>query len=475
VTGPRTIVDVMSGLWAQFFPLPSFKPWLLCAAAMHGLTYGLTAADQAFVGACLGLPVDQLPRDATQRPVIIVGRRGGKGRFVSALAVFAAAFRDYSAVLAPGERGVVVIVAPDRRQCRVVFRYIKALLELTPMLAALVEGTTKDAIQLTNGIDIEVHTASFRSIRGYTVVAAILEEAGFLPPADSAEPDTELITALLPAMANVPGAFLAMISSPYARRGELWKAFAEHFGKPGAPVRVWKASTRTMNAGIPQALVDRAYQDDPAAADAEYGANFRTDAELLVSLSVLEAATMRGRHAVPRVPSVEYVAFVDPSGGSSDEMTLAVASRTAAGVAVVHALEAVAAPFNPDDVVERFAAVLRSYGLVEVTGDAYGGEWPRARFAAHGIEYRVSDKTKTEIYKAFLPLLNGGRVELLDEPRMLRQFERLERRTTRGGREVIDHPPGGKDDRANAAAGALVQATTHVVGGVGAMAMPHWL
>jgi hypothetical protein len=169
---PRTIVDVMTGLWARFFPQPSFRAWLLCAAALHGLTYGLSPADQRFIADCLGLPIDQLPRDATTRPVIIVGRRGGKGRFVSALAVFAACFRDYTGILAPGERGVVMIVAPDRRQCRVVFRYIAALIDQTPMLAGLVESRTKEAIHLTNGISIEVHTASFRSVRGYTIVAA---------------------------------------------------------------------------------------------------------------------------------------------------------------------------------------------------------------------------------------------------------------------------------------------------------------
>jgi len=58
-----------------------------------------------------------------------------------------------------------------------------------------------------------------------------------------------------------------------------------------------------------------------------------------------------------------------------------------------------------------------------------------------------------------LPALNSGRVELLDVPRLVGQLCGLERRTARGGRDTIDHPPGGRDDVANAVAGAVVLAT----------------
>jgi len=56
----------------------------------------------------------------------------------------------------------------------------------------------------------------------------------------------------------------------------------------------------------------------------------------------------------------------------------------------------------------------------------------------------------------FLPLLNTGIVDLLDHPRMINQLCSLERRTIRGGRDSIDHPPLGHDDLVNAAAGVLV-------------------
>jgi hypothetical protein len=55
-----------------------------------------------------------------------------------------------------------------------------------------------------------------------------------------------------------------------------------------------------------------------------------------------------------------------------------------------------------------------------------------------------------------LLLLNSRTVALLTNERLERQLLSLERRTTRGGRDAIDHPRGGRDDLANAVAGALV-------------------
>jgi hypothetical protein len=54
-----------------------------------------------------------------------------------------------------------------------------------------------------------------------------------------------------------------------------------------------------------------------------------------------------------------------------------------------------------------------------------------------------------------LPLINSGRVELLDHPRLVNQLCSLERRTARSGRDSIDHAPGADDDIVNAAAGAV--------------------
>jgi hypothetical protein len=103
--------------------------------------------------------------------------------------------------------------------------------------------------------------------------------------------------------------------------------------------------------------------------------------------------------------------------------------------------------------------------VTRAVGDRYAAEWPRERFKVHGIEYRIADKTKSDLYLSLLPLLNSGRIELLDHKRLVAQLCSLERRTSRAGKDSIDHPPGGaKDDVANCVAGAAVlaaQAAAH--------------
>jgi hypothetical protein len=212
-----------------------------------------------------------------------------------------------------------------------------------------------------------------------------------------------------------------------------------------------------MNPTVPQSVIDAAMESDPASAAAEYMAQFRTDVETFVARDVVEAAVIQGRHELPRVGHVRYFGFVDPSGGSSDSMTLAIAHMSGTR-AIIDAIRERRAPFSPDDVVREFATTLKSYGISKVVGDRYAAEWPRERFRVHEIEYRVADKVKSELYLALLPLLNSNRIELLDSARLVNQLIGLERKTSRAGKDTIDHIPGGHDDICNAVAGAAVLA-----------------
>ena len=73
----------------------------------------------------------------------------------------------------------------------------------------------------------------------------------------------------------------------------------------------------------------------------------------------------------------------------------------------------------------------------------------------HGIMYELSEMTKSDLYVNALPLINAGRVDLLDLLRLISQLCALERRTSRQGKDSVDHPQGGHDDVANVVAGVL--------------------
>lgn len=449
-----TILDALAdpNLFAPLFrPTGSWTAWRAFLAAV----FGLPTAPEELATFQQHTHRREAPTTAAREAWVVVGRRGGKSRLAALLVVFLACFRRYD--LAPGERGVAMVIAADRRQARVVFRYVCALFDAVPMLAALVTSRTSEALHLTNGISVEVHTASFRTVRGYTIVAAVLDEIAYWPTDDSANPDSEIVAALRPGMASIPEALLVGISSPYARRGELWRAYERHYGRDGDPVLVWQADTTSMNPSVDGDVIAAAYDDDPARAAAEYGAEFRKDVEGYVSREAVAACVVAGRRELPPVSGVRHVAFADPSGGSQDSMTLAIAHREGERV-MLDAIRERRPPFSPDAVVSEYAALLHSYGVTMVQGDRYAGEWPRERFRVHGIHYVPSAKPKSELYAALLPHLNAGRVELLDERRLVAQLLGLERRTARGGRESIDHGPNAHDDVANAVAGAVVNA-----------------
>lgn len=452
-----TILDTLADpkLFKPFFEgSEAWERWTAALAAGFGLP--MTPAQLAIYRECTGRTT--APTQQARQLWLCVGRRGGKSRLSALIAVYFACFRSYASILAPGEFARIPIIAENKDQAGVVFGYVKAMFDQIPMLNALKEHERADGFILKNRVIIQIHAASFRGTRGYTIPAAIFDEVAFWQNADkSANPDSEILKAIRPGMLTVPNAMLVGISSPHARRGILWEAYAKHYGKDDDPVLVWQAPTRTMNPTVPQDEIDLAYEEDPAAAAAEYGAEFRRDLESYVSKEVLAGATVPGRTELPPLSDTAYYAFCDPSGGSQDSMTLAIAHQEG-GVAVLDCLSEAPAPFSPETVVAEFAEIIKSYGLAGVKGDRYGGEWPAERFAKCGIGYEPSDLPKSDIYKAFLPLLNSGRAQLLDHRRMQGQLLSLERRATASGKDVIDHPRNLKDDLANAAAGALVDA-----------------
>jgi hypothetical protein len=158
-----------------------------------------------------------------------------------------AAFRDWRPKLSPGERAIVLLVAADREQAKILHRYCQGILS-PPILQSLVWNVTASEIELHGRVTIEVVTRSYRTIRGRSVCVAILDELAFWRDDDSANPDSEVLNAVRASMATFGSdAMVIAGSSPYARRGVLWDAFRRWFGKDDARNLVWRAATRTMN------------------------------------------------------------------------------------------------------------------------------------------------------------------------------------------------------------------------------------
>ena len=401
------------------------------------------------------------PTVAFKEAALVIGRRGGKSRILALIACYLGTFFDYTPFLAAGEVGTIAIIAADRKQARSIFRYVKGLLSESAHCADMIDDETSDTISLNNRISIEIHTASFRVTRGYTLLAALCDETAFWRDENSANPDTEIFRALRPGLATIPNSLLLNASSPYRRAGLLWKTHQRHYGNDDARVLVVKATTAEANPEIDTAIIAEAYDDDPESAACEYGAEFRTDIADFVSRSVVEACIEPGCHERPRLAGVYYTAFIDAAGGSgSDSMTIGISHHDKEAGPVLDALRERKPPFSPESVVHEFSALMKSYGIHMAESDKWGGDWVGEAFRKNDITVKPSAAAKSDIYRELLPLLNGHRCGLLDSPRLVTQLCGLERRTARGGKDSIDHAPtaSAHDDLANVAAGALLRA-----------------
>ena len=437
-----------------FGTLETWRPWLTALRALYGLPIRKTKSCQ-LVKQCTGRSAATLPADAFSAALYLTGRRSGKSRVSAAIAAFEAVLAGHQRKLAKGERGVVPVVAPTKNQGRIVRDYIRAIFDL-PLLQGQLAGENAEGFELRDGTRIEIMAGNFRTVRGYSLLAAVVDEVAFFGLEETSRvSDTELIRALKPSLATVGGKLIA-ISSPYARRGWSYQTFQKHHANATGSVLVWNAPSRTMNSTLPQRVVDEALAEDYQAAKSEYLGEFRDDVAAFITREIVESLVAKGcPERLPR-KEIEYLAFADLSGGRADDAALAISHRelTSRGLkVVVDYVKRWKPPFDPMSVIGQMANDLRKYNLRRVIGDNYAAEFVAKAFQANGIKYAKSELPKSSLYMELLPRLCSGLIELPDNEILISQLANLERRTRAGGRDIVDHPAGGHDDLANVVAG----------------------
>jgi hypothetical protein len=407
----------------------------------------------------------RLPDKPPRRLYLLVGRRGGKSRFLAALAVWAAALAaEWRTLMAPGESAVCALIGRDKRQAQVLRRYADGLLQ-APLLAGEIERTTQERVELRSGAVLEVVTNDHRTIRSRSAIAVLGDEASFWKSDGESEGnDEEVVAAAAPSLMTAPGGgYLVLSSTTYRKRGLMYDRYREFFGKDDGGELVWLAPSATMNASLPAADIAREVAADPVKNRAEYLSEWRDDLAGFVPADVLELATDYGVKVRPPVAdfSAKYFCFADAASGGvgGDSFAMAICRAGPDGVIYLDRLCEQEAPFNPSKTVEEFAQVARFYGC-NVMGDHFSSGFAAAEFRRHGVQFFVSPRSKSEYYLAALPLLLSGRLRLLDHEKLRKQFAQLERTAHAGGRESVDDSgrPGAHDDLSNVVAAAAVLA-----------------
>ncbi len=441
--------------------LTSWGGWLTALRLLYGLPITNSKAYR-LIEECTGRPPEALSEAGEyDTALFLTGRRSGKSRSSAVIAAYEAVLSGNHSKLAPGEEGVVAVISPSKSQSRVVKKALHSFFANSAMLQAMLVRETATEFELANRVRIQILAGDYKTVRGFTMLAVVVDEVCFFgtDTDGAAKSDSELISAVQPALLTTGGRLIA-ISSPYRRSGWAYSQWERYHGADAVSrgVLVWQAPSLTMNPMLNEEFIERRMDEDLAAARAEYFAEWRDDVAAFISRDVVEPLVVRGRVSLQPKAGNTYRAFADLSGGRSDAATLCITHRIDAERIVVDYLGAWEAPFDPTAVLNDMARHLAKYGVRLVVGDNYAAQFVSEGFKRLGHKYERSTLSRSELYLEALPRLTSGHVELLDDPATVEELVRLERYPRAGGRDRVDHPANGHDDRANALAGAIVAA-----------------
>jgi len=391
-------------LGAGFGDLSTWRTWLAVLKAAFGRP--LNSREREIFPAVAGNR--NVPTKRVREFWAVAGRRSGKSRIAAAIAVYLALFVQHR--LACGETGMVLVLASSRDQARAVFSYIRGLLESAPALRAEIVNVSRYEIELKNGVVIAVHSNSFRTVRGRTLVAAIFDETAFWRDESSALPDVETCRAVLPSLATTNGMLIG-ISTPYRKLGLLYQKHRGHFGQDGDDVLVVQGRSQAFNPTIADSVIAAQRAADPAGAVSEWDALFRSDISSWLDDKQLNRAIEFGRpHELPPQQGIVYKAFTDTSGGvGADSYTLSIAHKEN-NFCITDLVRGTVGKFDPHEVTKQYAALCREYHVGEIVGDSYAAQWVAGTWRETGINYRRSALVKSDIYREAEALFTRGLV-----------------------------------------------------------------
>ncbi|EKF43483.1 hypothetical protein NA8A_05608 [Nitratireductor indicus C115] len=449
-------------LLGHALPGDSWLPWRTMLVAIMGeeLTDDERAIYRQFTGR------DAEPGFIPAEFFAVAGRRSGKTRAAGTLAAFVGTCVDHSAYLSSSERATIPVMAVSTVQAQKAFSACM-LLEDSPILSKQIDTSNSETIRLKTRCDIEVRPGNQKTIRGITSPLAIADEIAHFYT-EGVLTDAGLLDAVRPSLqSGKHHGPLVAISSPWGPKGELYDAFAKHHGPNGdADIVVAKGSSLEWNSTLDPKTVQRAMERDAAMADAEWNGNFLASVLNIFTIDGLNAITDIGVTEREPIPGIRYAAYADPSGGTGlDGFTLTIAHMED-GVVVLDLIRETLAPFNPEQIVEAYAADLKRYGVRTIQTDRYASAWNSTSWVRHGIAHRPSTKTASELFAALLPVVNAQNIRLLDDEKLRRQALGLERRISSGGKQQIGHGRSihAHDDIVNAVAGvsyALTKPAAH--------------
>jgi hypothetical protein len=448
---------------------PSWESWRVVGKVLDGLP--LSAEEMLTYTALTGRTT--VPSDLREL-LALAGRGSGKTSFM-ALQAIRSACRGYASV-----RGIprVLLLAFVKDQAGISFEFVSEFFDKDRELRKLISSRTRTELMLAHGVRVQTIASNWRSVRGYSVAAALCDEiAMWWNENTNANEAVEIIRSLRPALGKVPGSRLLAATSPWTEEGFVFDMHQAHYGNDASKnILVVKAATRVLNPSFDAVTIAIAEEEDAESAASEYGAAWRVAGGTLLRPPAYDACVSKGvlergpEELLLRIGLGEdplgddyFTAAVDLSGGTGqDSAALTIGHVEDDGGPEVFEqdlLVEVVPPFDPGVMVAEFAGHLARYGVTEVVGDQFSEGFAAAEFRRHGITYTVSARKTAECVLDSLAIINTHRCRLLENSKARRQWLNLKRDYASGGRPTILER-GGKhhDDLAVVTARGIVAA-----------------
>jgi hypothetical protein len=397
-----------------------------------------------------GAEVDRIPPDARRVCTVVAGRGSSKSYLTALLALYYAITSDLS-MLAAGEHGHAIVIAPTRALARQILNYVKGAIDDNATLRGMVTRTTQHEIELKRPDGREVTICIVpadkggSSARGKSIVFGCLEETAFFESEGAAVVDKDLLRAIKPRL--LPGAPVFVISTPWAKRGLLWTLFDRNWNGPRDSIVAWAASTLLLNLKRVRTAVAAEWQADPDNArielgslDGKEGPQFQDDSTSqyfgsdLIAQSVIDDP--------PEGVTYERKVAACDLAFKADGSALAIVGVRPDGTTI--ALDTLELKPNkrkgllPSAVIADFASVLKKHGIPEVFADSHSREAAREEFAKHGITLRDApnshNRANTECHATVRGLFLEGRIKIpTREQALLRQLREITAKPLEGG------------------------------------------
>jgi hypothetical protein len=275
--------------------------------------------------------------------------------------------------------------------------YARGFFEASAILRPELVDVTRDELRLRNSNVITTLAADFRSLRGRTLLACILDEAAFLKDEQSRASDVEAARAVTPSLMTTGGC-LWVVSSPFRRVGLLYQLHRDHFGRDDAEVVVVAGASELFNPTLSAQRLAAARAADPQAATSEWDGNFRSDLSQFLDDDLIDAAIDRDRpREIPPRSGIYYFCFLDAASGRHDAYTACIGHREGDQI-VADVVYGHRPPYDPQIVSGEVAALAKYYRCREVVGDQYAPGFVEAAMRAAGLRYIPSELNRSELY-----------------------------------------------------------------------------